>query len=637
MDQNIFELAKKVAALSPGEGKAAVSLFREHGYKLGDNCSAIVDMAKALISVWDGKASTLDQAAAWRSVWAYCATNGLVRGSMTSNVEEVIAALDNIRGKNEIRDDRASAWLVIWDYVRCSGLLSGYDRRSPVKQVLGILGDYRRMQAGAEPLVNNEKQAPVGLDTTMHRVANAILVQAEKESTLFETEHSLFKAARDAGFKGGSVRSLIICLCGAAISAGTPVDASKRMAEEVCPTPMAMDKALMNMNSVKTSMGYFRTDTQQDELVHGAVILLANSMETVIRHLDEPRETQPIMTAEAPVSDFDKDIQEIKKSCYEVIKQAPKAFTHCESSALIEKLASTMFNLARTMQIKFAVPRITLSQEILDTFGALDDTDACLAIGSIIRSNKQQVKVGRAEVSIAGIPITKLEDVEPVAPVQEQVYDPYKAKPCHTSHELYKTGDADAPEQIKDRNGEVVLDQCRNCGRAESELLDGEPCMNAPMSPMMSEALEKLSTVVEPDRLEVVRRLLVLQDTCYGLAERAGWWKDLGSALEEGEEDGDVRNWEKKHLDNWISAKLMLIVTEVAEAMEGHRKGLKDDKLPHRGMLEVELADAVIRIMDLAGGLNMDVAGAIVEKLAYNMSREDHKIENRMAAGGKSV
>lgn len=115
-----------------------------------------------------------------------------------------------------------------------------------------------------------------------------------------------------------------------------------------------------------------------------------------------------------------------------------------------------------------------------------------------------------------------------------------------------------------------------------------------------------------------------------GLANNAGWWTDL----ETGE---DVRNWPKKHLDNWVSAKLMLIVTEVAEAMEGHRKGLKDDKIPHRGMLEVELADAVIRIMDLAGGLNMDVAGAIVEKLAYNMSREDHQIENRKAAGGKSV
>lgn len=147
-----------------------------------------------------------------------------------------------------------------------------------------------------------------------------------------------------------------------------------------------------------------------------------------------------------------------------------------------------------------------------------------------------------------------------------------------------------------------------------------------------SAALSTLAKHVEPARLDVVRRLLVLQDTCYGLAEQAGWWKDLSDPARP-----DVRTWPKHHLDNWISAKLMLIVTEVAEAMEGHRKGIMDDKLQHRGMLEVELADAVIRIMDLAGGLNLDVAGAIVEKLAYNLSREDHKIENRAAAGGKSV
>lgn len=42
------------------------------------------------------------------------------------------------------------------------------------------------------------------------------------------------------------------------------------------------------------------------------------------------------------------------------------------------------------------------------------------------------------------------------------------AKLCN--HDLFKTGDADAPEQVKDRNGEVVLAMCRKCGKAESEL-----------------------------------------------------------------------------------------------------------------------------------------------------------------------
>lgn len=42
------------------------------------------------------------------------------------------------------------------------------------------------------------------------------------------------------------------------------------------------------------------------------------------------------------------------------------------------------------------------------------------------------------------------------------------AKPCN--HDLFKTGDSDAPEQVKDRNGEVVLAMCRKCGKAEAEL-----------------------------------------------------------------------------------------------------------------------------------------------------------------------
>lgn len=110
---------------------------------------------------------------------------------------------------------------------------------------------------------------------------------------------------------------------------------------------------------------------------------------------------------------------------------------------------------------------------------------------------------------------------------------------------------------------------------------------------------------------------------CHGASKAAGWWNDLETG---------APILERPHV---VGEKLMLVVSEVAEAMEGHRKGLADDKLPHRPMIEVELADAVIRIADLAGALGLDLGGAIAEKLAFNSSRPDHKPENRKLANGK--
>jgi NTP pyrophosphatase (non-canonical NTP hydrolase) len=81
--------------------------------------------------------------------------------------------------------------------------------------------------------------------------------------------------------------------------------------------------------------------------------------------------------------------------------------------------------------------------------------------------------------------------------------------------------------------------------------------------------------------------------------------------------------------------QLMLIVSEIAEAMEGERKDLMDDKLPHRKMAEVELADAVIRILDYSYGHGYDLGGAFVEKMKYNTSRVDHTNEARLKTGGK--
>jgi hypothetical protein len=121
---------------------------------------------------------------------------------------------------------------------------------------------------------------------------------------------------------------------------------------------------------------------------------------------------------------------------------------------------------------------------------------------------------------------------------------------------------------------------------------------------------------------EAITAAETLTALCHGVASEAGWWNSLTT----GESQRGKKN---------VPELLMLVVSELGEAMEGHRKNLMDDKLPHRKMIEVELADAVIRIFDMAGGMDYDLAGAIGEKLEYNATRADHKPENRALDNGK--
>lgn len=130
----------------------------------------------------------------------------------------------------------------------------------------------------------------------------------------------------------------------------------------------------------------------------------------------------------------------------------------------------------------------------------------------------------------------------------------------------------------------------------------------------------------------VVDAIRFLQNEIHFGNVKAGWWTDLSTGQDLAEECRNGTRFGKA----LVAEKIALIHSEVSEGMEGARKGLQDDKLPHRPMLEVEMADAIIRILDLGGALQLDIAGAIVEKLEFNKSREDHKVENRVKEGGKA-
>lgn len=111
-----------------------------------------------------------------------------------------------------------------------------------------------------------------------------------------------------------------------------------------------------------------------------------------------------------------------------------------------------------------------------------------------------------------------------------------------------------------------------------------------------------------------------LVDLCFRQSTNAGWWIGIDP------QDPNV-----------AAAKLCLVHSEVSETLEGVRKGNMDSHLPHRKAEEVELADVLIRVFDYAGARGLDLGGAFVEKLQYNLNRADHKLENRARDGGKKI
>lgn len=133
------------------------------------------------------------------------------------------------------------------------------------------------------------------------------------------------------------------------------------------------------------------------------------------------------------------------------------------------------------------------------------------------------------------------------------------------------------------------------------------------------EDLTKMTEELED--LDIIHGIDLLVKRCYEDSKAAGWHQGKTN----------------------IAEKIALIHSEISEALEGDRKDLYDDKLPEYKQIVVELGDAIIRICDLVGYLSekfdhsveYDMAAAIINKLYYNRSRADHKLENRMAEGGK--
>ena len=98
-------------------------------------------------------------------------------------------------------------------------------------------------------------------------------------------------------------------------------------------------------------------------------------------------------------------------------------------------------------------------------------------------------------------------------------------------------------------------------------------------------------------------------------ASEKGFWEYYDKALESLEKD-DLESFDTMEATRiaFVCQKLLLINSEVVEAMEALRKG-DIEEFPY------ELADIIIRTCDLAGKMNINLEHIVKEKTRINRNR----------------
>lgn len=105
-------------------------------------------------------------------------------------------------------------------------------------------------------------------------------------------------------------------------------------------------------------------------------------------------------------------------------------------------------------------------------------------------------------------------------------------------------------------------------------------------------------------------------DMCHEPSRKAGWWNN---------KDGTPKPYWQRVTE--LPTRVALIHSELSEGLEGDRKQMADDHLPQFPMAHVEVADALIRLFDMAGGLELDITTQTVQRCSAALEASNFRNE----------
>lgn len=142
----------------------------------------------------------------------------------------------------------------------------------------------------------------------------------------------------------------------------------------------------------------------------------------------------------------------------------------------------------------------------------------------------------------------------------------------------------------------------------KSTYLNERDMYNDGVAEVMREA--DFSVVGPLEEEQFLRGFAAVQFASHDNARRKGFWDQYSDS-----------NGRVVAAIESVPSRLALIHSEISEGLEAWRKNLMDDKLPDVDGLDAELADTVIRIMDLAEAMGYNLAQTVLAKMQYNLGR----------------